>query len=867
MIAVRATLSCLACAWGAVAILAAPCLADSDALQLTVVELSTHGSRMPGYAGDRYAADYVQRQFAAAGVQEIQREPFEVTVPVDKGASLELLADGTVLRLWSLWPNLVRTSTVPPAGVEAELIYGGHGRYEEFDGQDVVDRIVLMEFNSAHHWRTPASLGARAILFIEPDETTIAETRKKWSTAPLDMPRFWIDRTAADALKEQLSRGPVRVKLKARMDWEQQTTWNIWGIVPGTDPELRDELVAVEAYYDGTSVVPGLNPSAESAVSIAALIEFAHSLREHPPGRSVALIATGAHFVRKAGIVDFVNRHARDKPLFKARMPRRLNVNRIEAAQVKQLLLEKELSAQALGISFEPDAVGAVQLADIDLPRLTYELTRIGLTTDNLGLYTEPDSLDISLFISLDLSSHSNRVAVWNSDHHLRFQRIFLPLSRSFMGYEQARQERLAEEPRALLLNGISPPKGRLGRSYFSHGEGVSNGAIARGVGILTLELRTVEDPRLRLDSPLDRAQFVDFESLSRQSELINDLLHGAVSDRELYGHDPAGLRAGLEQNIKDEQRTIHGSLRQPASHGGGADEAVPFGIAALAPDRVYGWRPWIAMADRDGDYRISGMPLMTLELYGFLLDPMTGDITHATDRGELAQKIGKIEQSLSKDETAWTTVLFPASSIDLYERIIASRFFTLGGWDTKIIDKRGITPRSYGYSAGDFGDESMVLHGALGDSLRLIDRSVVLLANKAAPAGEEALGVGFSASDRRLIPNVTLQSAKDMWRLDESRLQQLRAFSIENPLVEKLHEAARRLIEQAEEAGRRKQWGQFAKFSREALGIEYRAYPDVKGTQNDVLTGLVFLSPFCCPPCSFSRSSSSPPPKSNASS
>ena len=60
---------------------------------------------MPGYPGDRYAADYVQQQLVAAGVQEIQREPFEVTVPIDKGASLELLADGTVLQLWSLWPH------------------------------------------------------------------------------------------------------------------------------------------------------------------------------------------------------------------------------------------------------------------------------------------------------------------------------------------------------------------------------------------------------------------------------------------------------------------------------------------------------------------------------------------------------------------------------------------------------------------------------------------------------------------------------------------------------------------------------------------------------------------------------------------
>ena len=180
MTAIGAVARCLVCA-SAVAISNSPCDADTSQLQRTVVELSSHGSRMPGYSGDRFAADYVEQQLRAAGVQDIQREPFDVTVPIDKGASLEFLADGTMLPLWSLWPNLVRTSTVPAAGVEAELIYGGQGRYEDLEGQHVEGRIVLMEFNSAHRWRTPAALGARAVVFLEPDETTVAETRRKWS--------------------------------------------------------------------------------------------------------------------------------------------------------------------------------------------------------------------------------------------------------------------------------------------------------------------------------------------------------------------------------------------------------------------------------------------------------------------------------------------------------------------------------------------------------------------------------------------------------------------------------------------------------------------------------------------------------------
>ena len=176
---------------------------------------------MAGYPGDRYAADYVEEQFRAAGVQDVRREPFEVTVPIDKGASLELTADGTTMQLWCVWPNLVRTSTLPPEGIEAELIYGDHGRFEDFDGKEVADRVVLMEVNSGKNWHNPATLGARAVIFVEPDETTLEEARRKWSRAALDMPRFWIDRAAADELKGRLARGRVKARVTARMVWEK----------------------------------------------------------------------------------------------------------------------------------------------------------------------------------------------------------------------------------------------------------------------------------------------------------------------------------------------------------------------------------------------------------------------------------------------------------------------------------------------------------------------------------------------------------------------------------------------------------------------------------------------------------------------
>ena len=88
-------------------------------------------------------------------------------------------------------------------------------------------------------------------------------------------------------------------------------------MIPGSDPELAAERVAIEAYYDGISVVPGRAPSAETACGIAALLELARHLAAHPPARTTILVATSAHFQGRQGVANFLARHARrlEEPL------------------------------------------------------------------------------------------------------------------------------------------------------------------------------------------------------------------------------------------------------------------------------------------------------------------------------------------------------------------------------------------------------------------------------------------------------------------------------------------------------------------------------------------------------------------------
>lgn len=843
--------------------------ADELRLKDTITALSTNGSRLAGYDGDLFAAGLVQRELIAAGVDPVMREPYEVVVPMDHGASLQILRDETAgtrrdeprIKLKSLWPNLVRTNTLGPQGLKGELIYAGKGAYADFNGERVESSIALMEFNSGKNWKNAAALGVAAVIFIEPEETSRIEAMRKWSWVPVDVPRFWIDRASGSALRRRVEgdAGALRVHLQARMDWERHKTWNIWGVVPGTDPQLADELIAVHAYYDGVSVVPADNPAAESASSIAALLEFAHHLKAHPPGRPVALVATGSHFLGHKGVSEFFDRHTRTQELFKSRMPKRLVVDGVDIRRLVGAVGERgwdlEDLEDSLGVVLRPaaDSTMAPALVSADIDRLTAQVKLMRLDPDTLGVPLEPDSLEIALFIALELSSHSPQMGLVHSTRAPAHQRMFVPLGRSFTRYAAAAAAELDRSPDG-LVNLISPIKGLSKDTYLHYGSYVEAGAVARDVGIMALNLITTTDGRLVLDTPLDTPEKVDYTNLQLQSEMINRVLHKALGDPDLFGPNAVENRQSHKKNILDGRSAIDGRLRLLPKRGATPDEPVPNAVVVVMDD-FYDevWRPSVYLADEEGNYT-AGVRKWKCEVTGFLLDKVTGDITYATDMGARAQAIGKFEQTPSKAETVWTTILFKSESMEIHERIHAHRHWTFGNrhGDMKILDRRGAKPRQYGFALGDYEGQMMVLFGASGDSLRVVDDSMVLLNNEGARDEIEGQGTGFDLSDGKMVFQASMRSTEDMWRLDELRIERMRKFAIENPRVDALHERARVSLERAVEAMEALDWGHYAKYIREALGFEYRAYPDVRETQSDVLNGLVFFVALLMPAAFF---------------
>ncbi len=761
-----------------------------DGVRAHMARFTGHGSRIPGYPGHNAAADYIRQAFERAGLQDVRAEPFNVTAPIDKGGKLTLLRDKTTFPIHAIWPNLVKTSTLPRGGVRTRLIYGANGEFSDFNGHALDGAAVLMEFNTRNSWLNAATLGAGQIIFIEPDSTFYTEAEQKFLQVPNSVERFWIDKQSGQALKRLLAQySELQIELTARMDWESHTAHNILGFLPGTDPDLRDQIVVINAYYDAMSVVPALAPGAEMASGAVALLELVNYFQRYPTGRTVLFLATSAHHLGFRGICDFLGRHARKERHFAA-------------------------------------------------------------------LMTDP--IDIRLFIGLDLSSQTSQIGVWNSTRNFYYNRFFTPFGKKFVRISKAIAPGFGLDPEHALLDGINPTGGMTWDMYIPGANLKTDGEVVLEAGTLALSLVTLNDARFRVDTPLDRPDRVNLENLTRQIRLITGVLDIALNDPSLipdYRLNPDDRMRGLKGFVRTYPRRSIVPDRPKA----GAIAALRMGIdkSVKGVRRIY-----YDLADENGEFYMPGIAERRVSVSAYYQDRDTGEITYAPNFGQQA-RIYRGDFDMDWWISKRNLILFPCVTTDFYDTVDPRYLTKLS--QISVYGSGNVTPQEYGYAIG-FGPTEPVgtLFTQPGERVKIAMRSgdvtagsgdigirYLLLNANSAESEEIARGRGYPTFTHGSFPRTSFRAARDMWFLNEARKREMKKYAIENQRLDFLHSQARHHLNMAEEAMSAKRWDGFMKHTRAALGIESRAYPDVKDTQNDVVRGIIFFMALVIP-CAF---------------
>ena len=784
----------------------------ADRIRSTVETLSNVDSRIVGYPGHTLAAQFVSDQFREIGLQDVQTEDYTVSVPMDKGGHLQVLEANGVredgrqslalprMPIFGMWPNLVRTPSLPLEGIQGALIYGKKGWYSDFNGMDVEGRIVLMDFNSSNNWLNPAMLGAKAIVFIEPDSTVYMEAEDKFLTVPLSIPRFWIGKEDGHTLLDLLQRGSVQVEMKARMIWERVPAMNILGWIPGTDPVLKDDIIVLESYYDGMSVVPALAPSAEMSSGITALLELARFFRANPPSRTLLFLATTGHHFGLRGIGDFLVRHDRKEDPFIERMTKSFNA---------------------------------------------YD--------ERTGEEKTEEGPRIKLFIGLDLSTKTDELGVWNSSTDFYFKRYFAPFGRKFMAISREMSKALGRDPKHTLANGISPEAGMSWQTYVP-GEISVDSELVLATGTPALSFVTINDARFAVDTPLDTPSKVNYENLTRQVRFLAGLFYAAFDDPEFF--------PDFKMRLKDNLMTLEGNIMTFPRRSIVPDRPRKGAVAVLHNGKKKSYKgvrgEFYEVVDDKGRFEISRIRVRSVELEAFYMDPYSGTITYAPDRGVQGDKSYPMRFSMDWRHKKWMIVLFPCIGTDFYD-IVDPRYLTKLT-TINVFDETNSSPVEFGYSIGmqAVGNEATRPVGvvftrpetkvkiAMGSGL--IGFRFLLLNSANAVGTEAAKGAGYKIDAPGSFVQTSFSAAQDMWALDEARMEELRKYGIENFRLTQLHGQAKEQIAKAEEAKARKQWDAFVKHTRSALGVESRAYPDVKATQNDVIRGIIFFMALVIP-------------------
>jgi len=877
-------------------------------------------TRMVGSPENKLCAEFIEAEFNRLGLEDVQVEEFDSVVPIEKGGTMTFLDSGVTVPLYGLWPNLVRTSTLPEGGVMGPIIDVGRGDYSDYNGKEIEGSIALMDFASEYNYIKARSLGAKAIVFYDNGYVNYTQSVSKFLEVPADIPRFWIDAVSAGTLRQRLKQQEIQVHLESRMDLETVKSWNVYGfrysafkdvlvtLDGGTQKRLvkafnetvqdasvsiervqdrdtiRDvleelnegdaddlvlafnqetleawrakapedfrfvlvedkvlrnrilkktdawKLIALNGYYDSTSVVPALAPGAESASSISSLLAVTKHLDPTETPYSLMFFASGNHFGGLKGTTEFLYWHCRSRKKF-----------------AREVLPEH--------------------------------------------------NIPINLFVGLDMTSANDQVATtamgcyFYNWQHLRLWDIN---KNKLSAYPKLFDELLnkrpdwktedLEDPLRRHVNAVNPPK-KMWRSYFAtrlafEAEAASHTAID------AITFFTPYDTRTNCFTPNDTVANVNLPNLSRQVETVHYLLSQSLLQKDLfpetkfmvedYGRDILGKVYEFDRKKRFvPEDKIPGAL---VTYRQGDDfirhlrdvsgvKTIQM-LYSLVEEATVGL---LKEELEPGDFYIKNilftnanlMPNPGITFAGYLFDK-NGNITSMPDLGQDGAKSYPLGLGTSFELNKAMVMLFPCRTMAVYD-IVDSRYLRI--LDAfNIFNSYDAEPLRFGKAehpwqfyrerdvepviviGTDEGERLKVIGstGVFGVKYLLTNAPDDLLVNpipaKKVTTDIEQLSRGDGyPMETTSLSHCAYKAARDMWVLDDVRIKSFSRYGIRNDRLSDLHAKAREALMEAREYLKQKKYDAYMAAVQRGWGLEARGYPDVKATMHDTVSGVLF--------------------------
>ncbi len=333
--------------------------------------------RFPGTEGANQAADYIEKYFKEFGLQPISgkyRQEMKVTTSMTATEKNIVTFESLIERLgipesqwrsmkqnWSNGKEFVPLAFSENGTCAGEIVFAGFGisaselNYDDYKDVDVKGKVVVVlsnspdgesdkgEFSSYTSLRYKASNAAKKgavgmiMVKIQGDSMNVFE-RLEYSNIGKytgiiavqahrqSISKFFAKDRQLVTLEQEImkTKKPAsyqlpRMKVNITVDLEdiQVPTYNIFGVVKGTDPKLANEYLVIGAHYDHlgwggyNSLYRGKkamihNGADDNASGVAAMMELAKYIAENPLRRPVLFVSFTAEEMGLLGSEHFI---------------------------------------------------------------------------------------------------------------------------------------------------------------------------------------------------------------------------------------------------------------------------------------------------------------------------------------------------------------------------------------------------------------------------------------------------------------------------------------------------------------------------------------------------------------------------------
>jgi len=415
----------------------------------------------------------------------------------------------------------------------------------------------------------------------------------------------------------------------------------------------------------------------------------------------------------------------------------------------------------------------------------------------------------------------------------------------------------------------MGPLRGLRSANSFLAGPLPLGSEMAFGWGVPGLSMVTLDDLRLRRDTPTDTLDRIDVGVVVAQLNGVRELFAHAWSDPAFRGSGRVReLNAGFTGQV------VSASAGRPVPDlpregfvatysyilNGGVDQKIP----------PLGAMPWVLgirrtevqACDSLGQYRFEGLPqfpsdvlvgpfnatndMQTFAVNVYRIDPLSGEITATTDYGRQAEDI-KWSADIKQEVPPLRSLPFDCEEYSL-SGLYDPRFLQTLGAVSVLDARRGAEAEHYsvwldnmmlaGFSEPGARSDLLIRYGAIGNRLILVN----------VPASGDGEGRGYTAGELNGLGPLALATARDFYRLDDARLENYRRAGVSSELVDELHRDAGEELGRAEEAQRGDDGVALMRSATGAWANEARVYDAAQSMARDVVRAAIFLLMICVP-------------------